>query len=242
MRILCVIPARIGSSRLPHKPLQTIADQPLIRLVTQRVLDFGVADRVVVATDDRRVADAVRDLDAETVVGTRACSSGTERTASVAALRSFSDAEIVVNVQGDEPFVPLAAVTGAIGGVAGGANVGTAGAPADAAALADRDTVKVFVDEDGRALAFSRGPRPVPDVGAAAVLHHVGVYAYRPDALRRWVSNEPVPAEIEEGLEQLRPMSYGESIAVHRLDEPARPGIDTRADLERARALMAVFH
>jgi 3-deoxy-manno-octulosonate cytidylyltransferase (CMP-KDO synthetase) len=242
MRILCVIPARIGSSRLPHKPLQTIADQPLIRLVTQRVLDFGVADRVVVATDDQRVADVVGDLDAEAVVGTGACSSGTERTASVAALLRFSDAEIVVNVQGDEPFVPLGAVTGAIAGVTRGANVGTAGAPADAAALADRDTVKVFVDENGRALAFSRGPRPLPDVREAEVLHHVGLYAYRPDALRRWVSSEPVPAEIEEGLEQLRPMSYGESIVVHRLDEPVPPGIDTLADLERARALTEVFH
>ena len=126
--------------------------------------------------------------------------------------------------------------------VAGGANVGTAGAPADAAALTDRDTVKVFVDGEGRALAFSRGPRPMPDVGEAAVLHHLGIYAYRPDALRRWVSTAPVAAEIEEGLEQLRPMSYGESIVVHRLDGPAPQGIDTWADLERARTLTEVFH
>jgi 3-deoxy-manno-octulosonate cytidylyltransferase (CMP-KDO synthetase) len=242
MRILCVIPARIGSSRLPHKPLQTISEQPLIRLVTQRVLDFKVADRVVVATDDERVADAVRDLGAATVVGTERYASGTERTAAVAGMPRFADAEIVVNVQGDEPFIPAEAVSGAIGAVESGAEVGTAGAPVDARGLADRNMVKVFVGPDGRALAFSRGPRPAPDVGEAVVLHHVGVYAYRPEALRRWVSSEPVPAEIEEELEQLRPLSRGESIVVHELDEAAPSGIDTQEDLERARSLTSVFH
>ncbi len=242
MHILCVIPARIGSSRIPHKPLQTIADQPLIRLVAQRALDFGFLDHVVVATDDRRVADAVADLDVEAILTSRGHRNGTERTAAVAQLPRFAAAEIVVNLQGDEPFVSAESVAGAIAEVRQGASVGTVGARLDRAKLHDPGTVKVFVDSSGRALAFSRGARPTPDVREAAVLHHVGVYVYRPAALSRWAFTDPVQEEITQSLEQLRPLSYGEHIGVYKLDAAAPRGIDTVADLHEARELVSAIN
>jgi 3-deoxy-manno-octulosonate cytidylyltransferase (CMP-KDO synthetase) len=243
MRILGVIPARVASSRIPHKPLQTIADQPLIRLVAQRVLEFGYFEQVVVATDDRRVVDAVGDLEIDTVMTATGCRNGTERVAEVAAHPRFAGAEVVVNVQGDEPFLPLEAVSGAVAALERDrrAGIGTVGGPLAAGALDDPHTVKVFVDARGRAVGFSRGPRLERGAGGAAVLHHVGVYAYRPASLARWAAGEPVESEVRHQLEQLRPLSYGEAIAVTALDQEAPRGIDTTADLERARALMAVI-
>ncbi len=239
MRILCVIPARLGSSRLPHKPLQTIAKQPLIRLVAERARAFEFIEKVVVATDDRRVADAVGGLDVDVVL-TGEFRSGTERVAAVARRPEFEEAEIVVNLQADEPFIPAEAVSGAIAEVEAGAGVGTAGARLDPSALADPNTVKVFVDSDGRALGFSRNARPKPEVAEASVHHHIGVYAYRPAALQRWAAAAPVQVEIEQRLEQLRPLAYGEHIGVRTLDTLAPGGIDTPADLQRARELISV--
>ncbi len=239
MRILCVIPARLGSRRLPHKPLQTIAKQPLIRLVAERARAFEFLERVVVATDDQRVADAVDGLDVDVVL-TGEFRSGTERVAAVARRREFEEAEIVVNLQADEPFIPAEAVSGAIAEVEAGAGVGTAGARLDPSALADPNTVKVFVGSAGRALAFSRNARPMPEVEEESVCHHMGVYAYRPAALQRWAAAAPVPEETEQRLEQLRPLSYGEHIGVTTLDTLAPNGIDTPADLQRAREMISV--
>ncbi len=239
MRILCVIPARLGSRRLPHKPLQTIAKQPLIRLVAERARAFEFIEKVVVATDDRRVADAVGGLDVDVVL-TGEFRSGTERAAAVARRSEFEEAEIVINLQADEPFIPAEAVSGAIARIEAGAGVGTAGARLDPSALADPNTVKVFVSSAGRALAFSRNARPMPEVEEEFVCHHMGVYAYRPAALQRWAAAAPVPEEIEQRLEQLRPLSYGEHIGVTTLDTFAPNGIDTPADLQRARELISV--
>ncbi len=239
MRILCVIPARLGSRRLPHKPLQTSAKQPLIRLVAERARAFEFLERVVVATDDQRVADAVDGLDVDAVL-LGEFRSGTERVAAVARRREFEEAEIVVNLQADEPFIPAEAVSGAIAEVEAGAGVGTAGARLDPSALADPNTVKVFVGSAGRALAFSRNARPMPEVDEESVCHHMGVYAYRPATLQRWAAAAPVPEEIEQRLEQLRPLSYGEHIGVTTLDTLAPNGIDTPADLQRAREMISV--
>ncbi len=239
MRILCVIPARLGSTRLRHKPLQSIANQPLVRLVAERARACEFLERVVVATDDQRVADAVDGLDVDVVL-TGEFRSGTERVAAVARRREFEEAEIVVNLQADEPFIPAEAVSGAIAEVEAGAGVGTAGARLDPSALADPNTVKVFVGSAGRALAFSRNARPMPEVEEESVCHHMGVYAYRPAALQRWAAAPPVPEETEQRLEQLRPLSYGEHIGVTTLDTLAPNGIDTPADLQRAREMISV--
>ncbi len=238
MRTLCVIPARLGSSRLAHKPLQVIAHQPLIRLVAQRALDLECFDHVVVAADDQRVCAAVQELDVEAVL-TGDHRSGTERVAAVVALERFADAEIVVNLQGDEPFVSKEAVVGAVDRVWAGAGIGTAGAPLGETERHDRNAVKVLVDSEGWAVGFTRnGSFQIPAGGA--VLKHVGLYAYRPSALRRWTAAQPVAEERAESLEQLRPLSRGEQIAVATQTEPAGPGIDTAADLRTAEHFLSV--
>ena len=239
MRTLCVIPARLASSRLPHKPLQTIANQSLIRIVAERALDLACFDLVVVATDDRTVCAAVEDLDVESVL-TGEHRNGTERVAQVARMRRFAGAEIVVNLQGDEPFVSGAAAYGAIAQARAGAGVGTAGAPLSEVTGTDRNTVKVFVNSAGRAVGFSRDVPPPTALGRNTMLHHVGIYAYQPAALARWASEAPVAAELIEGLEQLRPLSYGEYIGVAAVDEAVAPGIDTVQDLLKAEQLLSV--
>ncbi len=198
-----------------------------------------ICGKVVVATDDQRVADAVGGLEVDVIL-TGDFRSGTERAADVARRPEFEKAQIVVNLQADEPFIPAEAVSGAIAEVEAGAGVGTAGARLNPSALADPNTVKVFVGSAGRALAFSRNARPMPEVEEESVCHHMGVYAYRPAALQRWAAAAPVPEEIEQRLEQLRPLSYGEHIGVTTLDTLAPSGIDTPADLQRARELISV--
>lgn len=239
MRTLCVIPARLASSRLPHKPLQRIANQPLIRVVAQRALDLGCFDHVVVAADDKRICDAVQGIDVEPVL-TRQHRSGTDRVAEVAALARFAAVEIVVNLQGDEPFVAESAVAGSIDRVRAGCGVGTAAGPWAGEDIEDPHTVKVFVDSHGNAAGFSRRATPPKGLADCAVLHHVGIYAYRPAALARWAATGPVAAEIAADLEQLRPLSYGERIGVAATAEPPAMGINTAEDLRRAELIMSV--
>ncbi len=130
------------------------------------------------------------------------------------------------------------AVAGAIGQVEGSADIGTAGGPIRESELTNPNVVKVFVDDEDRAAAFSRSANPARR--GLALLHHIGIYAYRPDALRRWAATEPVADEISERLKQLRPLSYGASIGVVAIAETAPPGIDTMDDLKRAEQLLAV--
>ena len=198
-------------------------------------------DEVVVATDDARVADAAGEVGVESLLTSPTHRNGTERVAEVADLPRFRLAEIVVNLQGDEPFVAQEAVAGAIGQVEGSADIGTAAGPIEDSELTNPDVVKVEVDRRGRAAAFYRlrsGSVPLGD--EASPLHHIGVYAYRPDALRRWAATEPVADEISERLEQLRPLSYGASIGVATITDPAPPGINTMDDLKRAEQLLAI--
>jgi 3-deoxy-manno-octulosonate cytidylyltransferase (CMP-KDO synthetase) len=146
----------------------------------------------------------------------------------------------VVNVQGDEPFLPREALLGAIGRVEQGDDVGTAAAPLDPALVADPSRVKVVSDARGHALYFSRSPIPYhrdPTEDAAGLYwQHLGLYAYTRAALARWIEAEPSAAELAERLEQLRALHYGLTIGVARLDEPALPGVDTPDDLRRAEA------
>lgn len=237
MRTLCVIPARLASSRLPHKPLQAIANQPLIRLVAQRALALGCFDHVVVAADDKRICDAVQGIDVEPVL-TRQHRSGTDRVAEVAGLARFAAVEIVVNLQGDEPFVAESAVAGSIDRVRAGCGVGTAGGPLTGEDIDNPHIVKVFVDSHGNATGFSRRAPP-ERLADCTVLHHVGVYAYRPAALARWAATGQVAAEVVADLEQLRPLSYGESIGVAAIAEPPATGINTAEDLRCAELIMS---
>ncbi|HUF36702.1 MAG TPA: 3-deoxy-manno-octulosonate cytidylyltransferase [Gemmatimonadales bacterium] len=245
MRVLGVIPARLGSTRLPNKPLQLLAGEPLITRVIQRVRQHDLTDELVVATDSPMVAEVVERSLVRAVLTNGAHLSGTDRVAEVAALPEFAGADVVVNVQGDEPFLSREALAGALDRVRGGDDIGTAAAPLDAAAAADPARVKVVTDARGRALYFSRAVIPhrrePTDPAAGLYWQHLGLYAYTRAALARLVAAEPSPAELAERLEQLRALHYGLTIGVARLDRPAPPGVDTPDDLRRAEAHWHAF-
>ena len=240
MPVLGVIPARLGSTRLPRKPLQLLAGEPLVNRVAERVREHGVVDRIVVATDAREIAAVVERLGVEVVMTHDRHQTGTERVAEVAGRPEFRGYDLVVNIQGDEPFVTREAISGSLDRVRAGDDVGTVAAPLDAEMADDPARVKVVTDRRGRALYFSRAVIPFrrdpADPAEGLYWQHVGVYAYTRSALARWVALAPSPAELAEKLEQLRALQDGMTIGVTRLAEPALPGIDTPDDLRRAEA------
>lgn len=241
MRVLGVIPARLGSTRIPNKPLQLLAGEPLVARVIQRVRDLGLVDQLVVATDAPEILAAAERAGARGVLTDPTHFSGTDRVAEVARRDEFRGYEVIANIQGDEPFLPAEALAGALARVAGGDAIGTAAAPLAAGAAQDPARVKVVTDHAGRALYFSRAAIPYQRDGGplpqGLYWQHVGVYAYRPEALARWASLAPAPAERAERLEQLRALHYGITVGVARLESPAEPGVDTPEDLRRAEAL-----
>ena len=242
MHLLCVIPARLGSQRLAHKPLRVVAGEPLIRLVARRVLEFGLECRIVVATDDVRVVEAVAGLEVEPLLTGRELRSGTERAARVLEHPAYRGHDVVVNVQGDEPLIERAFVVGAIERVTrDGDDVGTSGAPLAQGDLANPNRVKVAVDGRGRALAFFRTPAAPACARRAAVFRHVGVYAYHAAALRRWMTLPQSAQEASEGLEQLRPLAHGMRVGVAVLEVAAAPGVDTIADIHAVERRLAAL-
>lgn len=243
MSTLAVIPARLGATRLPRKPLRLLAGEPLVVRVWRRVTDLDVADRCVVATDSHEVADVATSAGAEVAMTRPDHPSGTDRVAEVAARPEYAAYRTIVNVQGDEPFVPARAIRGAARLVSAGAfPLGTVAVRADASVLGTPSVVKVVTADDGRAMYFSRAPIPFlredADHGLleGRVLQHLGVYAYDRDALARWVALPPHPLELVERLEQLRPLAAGIAMGVALLDEAPPGGIDTEEDLMRANA------
>jgi 3-deoxy-manno-octulosonate cytidylyltransferase (CMP-KDO synthetase) len=253
-----VIPARYASTRLPGKPLLDIGGRPMIQRVVERACASG-AEEVLVATDDARIAAAVhdpRDPARQIVVMTDPdLPSGTDRVAAVAAVRGWADDTVVVNVQGDEPFLPGILVDQAAGLLAGDASAGIATLAAPIGSLEeflDPNVVKVVAGQGGAALYFSRAPIPWSRDGApaglasqrefAGALRHVGLYAYRVGTLRRITQLGPSALEQRERLEQLRALENGVRILVGLCREDPAPGVDTAADLERARQRAAVEH
>jgi len=248
VKTLAVIPARLGAQRLPRKPLRLLAGVPLIVRVLERVVALRVADRCVVATDSAEIAEQVRRAGGEAVLTDSSHPSGTDRVAEVARRPEFRDAHAILNVQGDEPFVAADAVRGALAQVAGSRfPLGTAAVRASADVLQRPEVVKVVTADDGAAMYFSRAAIPyLRDHADAAerdarVLHHVGVYAYTPEALAQWVALPVHPLERIERLEQLRPLANGMRMGVAITDVALRGGIDTEADLELANHEWAAF-
>lgn len=242
VKVLAVIPARLASRRLPRKPLADLGGSPLIVRVWERVSACGVADAVWVATDADEIADACRAAGADVVRTSPAQPSGTHRVAEAVASRGTA-AGIVVNVQGDEPFIQADAIRAAVEQVRKGWDVGTVATPVRTAdAWRDPAVVKVVRGDRGRALYFSRAPIPHDRDGPPAVealagdgyLRHVGVYAYTPEALQRWAELAPTALEARERLEQLRPLAAGLGIGVGVVPH-AEGGVDTEDDLRRAR-------
>ncbi|MBC7790998.1 MAG: 3-deoxy-manno-octulosonate cytidylyltransferase [Anaerolineae bacterium] len=240
---LAVIPARLGATRLPGKPLLLLGGEPLIAQVWRRVAESGIADRCVVATDSHQIKDALTAAGGESVLTRSEHPSGTDRVAEVAAMAAFHEYSVIINVQGDEPFVPDSAIRGAASMVSDGQfQLGTAAAVASPSILESQHVVKVVTADDGRALYFSRAPIPFLRDSSDTVerddriRQHIGVYAYTRESLAQWVALPPHPLERIERLEQLRPIAAGISMGVMVIDEPAPEGIDTAEDLERANA------
>ena len=241
MSVLAVIPARLGATRLPHKPLRDLGGAPLVVRVLERVRSLGLADRVVVATEAEAVRDVVVAAGGEAVLTAEAHPSGTDRVAEVAALPSMAAYDVIVNVQGDEPFMRGDAMAGAIAMVRDhGFPLGTAAGRRGPEILGDPNCVKVVRADDGRALYFSRAAIPhlreaseTPERDAL-VLQHMGIYAARRDALTRWVALPPHPLELVERLEQLRALAAGLAMGVAVVDAPSWGEVNTEDDLIRA--------
>ena len=238
---LAVIPARLSATRLSRKPLRLLAGVPIVIRVWQRVIALDVADRCLIATDSPEVQRAAHDAGAECMLTRDDHPSGTDRVAEVVSHAEYGRFDVVLNVQGDEPFINGAALQGAAGCVTGGRfELGTAAAHAPLAALETPHVVKVVCADDGRALYFSRAGIPALRDGQdlpvleGTVRQHIGVYAYTPRALRRWVSLPEHPLERIERLEQLRPLAAGMAMGVATIDEAPPGGLDTEDDLTRA--------
>ena len=248
-----VIPARHASTRLPGKPLLDIAGKSMIQRVWERSRGAAAA-AVLIATDDRRIADHARGFGADVAMTDPAHPSGTDRLEEVARQRGWDDARIVVNVQGDEPLIPAAVIDQVAGNAA--ADEGVAAATlaevlTDPRRLFDPNVVKVVRDANHRALYFSRAPIPyardhfpqtalrdrLPD--GAQWLRHIGIYAYRVGVLHRYVHWPRHSLEAMESLEQLRILGMGERIHVDLACAPVPAGVDTPDDLARVRALFA---
>lgn len=256
-----VIPARYASTRLPGKPLVDIAGQTMIERVWRQAGASG-ARRVVVATDDQRIVNAVSAFGGESVLTRPDHESGTDRLQEVAAQLVLADDALIVNVQGDEPLIPPAVIDQVARNLAAsGAGVATLSEPiVTAKQFFDPNLVKVVTGSDGTALYFSRAPIPwVRDHFQSDQLQqslsedreqnslpegfspqrHIGIYGYRVGELNRFVTWPPAPLEQLERLEQLRFMWHGVAIHVEPACEPVPGGVDTPEDLERLRRQLA---
>jgi len=236
--VVVIIPARYQSTRFPGKPLAELDGRPMIEHVYRRATEAPNIERVIVATDDERVADAVRAFGG-TVAMTRADHrSGTDRIAEVA---QGLACDVVVNLQGDEPLVHPSTIAALIGPMESDPTIQmtTVCRPLEADDLDDPNVVKVVVDLDGCALYFSRAPVPygrsrdghfVPTCS----FKHLGLYAYRREFLLRLAALAPTPLELAESLEQLRALEHGVRIKVVQTAHDST-GVDTPADLDRVR-------
>ena len=240
-----VIPARYASTRLPGKPLLQLAGRPMLQYVHERSLQSGAAE-VIIATDDQRIADAAHNFDATVCMTSPEHTSGTERLAEVVVRQGWDDDEIIVNVQGDEPLIPVALITQVAAGLAGNAAapMATLAYPVQSPEeVADPNVVKVVLDKQGYALYFSRAAipfhrdRPMLDSDTQA-LRHIGLYAYRAGFLKRYMQMEASPLESIEKLEQLRVLWHGMKIHVGIASEMPGHGVDTREDLACVDALL----
>lgn len=236
-----LIPARFASTRFPGKPLADLAGKPMVVRVCERARESGAAP-VCVATDDKRIADAVRAHGFEARMTRADHASGTDRIAEAAAQLGLAEDAIVVNVQGDEPLIAPQLIAGVAAALAGRpeASVATACHPIhDPAEFANPNVVKVVRAASGDALYFSRAGIPFPrDGGTPTAERHIGIYAYRVAFLRRYAGLAPAPLETTEQLEQLRVLWHGHRIVVVQAEGAMAPGVDTPADLEAVLKLL----
>jgi len=240
MRVVGLIPARYGSKRFPGKALADLWGKPLIQHVVERAAQAKSLSEVVVATDDARIAEAVRGFGGSVRMTAATHPSGTDRIAEVA--RDLV-CDVVVNIQGDEPLIRPAEIDAAAAPLLADPTIpmGTLACPLPMEQAADPNAVKVVVGASGFALYFSRAPIPYlrdgHEGGASPYLLHIGLYVYRREVLLRLANLPPTPLEERERLEQLRALEHGIPIRVV-LTEHASLGVDTPEDLERVRRMM----
>ncbi|NNK97511.1 MAG: 3-deoxy-manno-octulosonate cytidylyltransferase [Xanthomonadales bacterium] len=244
-----VIPARYASERLPGKVLLDLAGKPLLQHVWLRACESS-AQSVVIATDDERIVIAAEQFGAQVVLTATDHKSGSDRIAECATLLGWPDDHLVVNLQGDEPLMPAACLdqVATLLDQRADCEVASLYWPITAAEEVNNpNAVKVVTDAQGRALYFSRAPIPYTrdhqsvEAAIAAGLswkRHLGLYAYRLAALRRFTAYQPTPLELAERLEQLRIMEQGGKIAMAKACEFIPAGVDTSEDLERIRLLL----
>ena len=236
-----VIPARFGSTRLPGKALLPIADKPMVAWVWERAMQAD-AEHVVVATDDQRIVDEMTSRGAQVAMTRADHASGTDRLAEVVDQLEWADEAIVVNLQGDEPLMPVANIqrVAAMLDETAGADMATLMEPLAAADADQQSVVKVVSSEAGRALYFSRSAIPFHREGGvpAPMFRHIGLYAYRAGFLQTFVGWPPAAAEQSESLEQLRALAHDAHIQIELAPETVPAGVDTESDLAAVRALL----
>ena len=238
MNVVCIIPARYASTRLPGKPLLDIAGKPMIQHVVERVRQARRASRVIVATDDARIFAAVEAFGGEARMTSASHPTGTDRLAEVAA--ALPEVDLILNIQGDEPLIPPQAIDELIAAFDGrdDLQMATLMTPMTEEEVDNPAAVKVVVSLDGHALYFSRSLIPYPRNSGLrrCCFKHIGIYAYRRDFLLHFATLPPSPLEMTESLEQLRALEHGYSIRV--IETPFRSiGVDTPEDLEQVRRL-----
>lgn len=234
------IPARYGSIRLPGKPLLPIAGRPMIEHVYTRVAQARGLDRVVVLTDDERIARAVESFGGEWEMTPADCASGTDRIAWAARHWDSGAVRAVINIQGDEPLIDPDGVSAVAAHLAAHPEdpVVTLATPAAEEEMENPNAVKVVLAGDGAALYFSRAPIPHRrQEGGFSPLKHLGIYGYQREALLRLAALPPTPLERSESLEQLRALENGIPIRVLVVDRGSF-GVDTAADLERVEQIL----
>lgn len=232
--VLAIIPARLASSRLPRKVLLDRTGKTLIQHVWEGAKACTAIDRIVVATDAEEVIIAVKKFGGEAILTSDQCQSGTDRVAQAA--EQVGGADIVVNVQGDEPEMSSAPLYALIQGMKANPTLpmATVSVPwPDEIPLSEPGFVKVVTDQNSRALYFSRSAIPYIRENANAVPYrkHVGLYAYKPDFLAMFAKLKPTPLELAESLEQLRALEHGHSIGVFETEYTGYE-VNTPADYE----------
>lgn len=241
-----VIPARYGSTRLPGKPLVDLGGRPMVVRVHERVQAALPACDIVVATDDRRITEVLDGYGVASALTNTDHASGTDRVAEVARMLDWGPDDIVMNVQGDEPLVPLALLRTFAEFCRAMPDLPVATVAAsivDIAHVHDANVVKVVTDQNDRALYFSRAAIPFcrdehpQEWRAAAFLRHIGIYAYRNALLQKLTNTAPCEIESSEKLEQLRAMWLGVPILVMRWSEAPPAGVDTPEDAARVSSL-----
>jgi 3-deoxy-manno-octulosonate cytidylyltransferase (CMP-KDO synthetase) len=246
MAFIVLIPARLASSRLPGKPLVDIGGKPMIQHVYERAVQ-SKADEVRIVTDAIEIQEAATAFGASTVMTSIEHSSGTSRLAEAASILGLPDDQIVVNVQGDEPLIPPAAIDQlAEALMASSADMATLASPLNNHDdILNANVVKVVTDARSEALYFSRAAIPFSrdesQAGLANSMQHIGLYAYRTQFLHAYQTWDETALEKIEQLEQLRALYYGARILVSTMQDHHSPGVDTIEDLEKVRELIDCY-